>query len=554
MATESFNNWLAGAPVVDIDSSGSFENWLAGAPVVDGAGSPSGVLGVVFFQGRTTLTADLEQPPPPPPLPPPIAPGIVPPAFHIPCVNKLNECLPCNDDPVLNISAEDADSDRFLFNFNLRQRPNLGFRFEGVGCKRFCYSTVSQLDADLCAILQTVECINAGFFVPPTMDGNQVDFPTNPALFFNMAQFCSTMCPDGSSFGVTVQAGQVRDRNQVQANRIARSLACKLATKQRICIAQLNPDETCFASMQSYQATLKAKGGQPIEVAFWNIGLLPIACNVSIGDIVPYLWSIVSGGLPHGLTLEPCTGIIRGEPDESGSFPIRIRATDAIGSFQERSFTLRVIEIYTDADLPEGGIGTPYLEHINAAPGGLDEQVWSIVFGSLPPGLSMTTAGVVNGTPTASGSFSFTAQVKVGSATCSKTFTLVIGHDYGNITPDIFSATLSFWNGGMTLPAGNYRVTYVTGAMMYAPCVPPCWNVNTVGAGFHVKYNAGGADVLFPAATTGRLTQPEVYVDNAGKFIDIVHGGGTIGMMLVDAPYGDNVAGSPTPTFNLARL
>lgn len=554
MTTESFNNWLADAPVVDINSSGDFENWLADAPVVDGAGSPSGVLGVVFFHGRTTLTADLEQPPPPPPPPVPIPPGDVAPAFHIPCASKINECLPCNDDPILNISAEDEDTDRFLFNFNLRQRPNLGFSFQSVGCKRFCYSELSQLDADLCAILQTVDCVNDGFTTPPTMDGNQIDFPTNLALFFNMAQTCSTMCPDGSAFGWTVPAGVVADRNQAQANRIARSIACRLAATQRICITTTALPEACFGSERGYQVTLKAKGGVPIEVAFWNLPLLPSACNLSIGDIVPYLWSIVSGGLPHGLTLETCTGIIRGEPHESGSFPIRIRATDAIGSFQERSFTLRIIEIVTDADLPEGGQGTFYNEALNAEPSDQEEMQWSITFGSLPPGLTLGTFGTLSGTPTESGSFSFTAQVKIGAATCSKTFTLVIGHDYGNITPDIFSATVSFWNGGVTLPAGNYRVSYVTGAMEYAPCAPPCWNVNTIGAGFHILYNGGGGDVLFPAATTGRLTQEQAWADNTGKFIDIVHTGGTLGMRLVDAPYGDNVAGSPTPTFNLARL
>ena len=125
--------------------------------------------------------------------------------------------------------------------------------------------------------------------------------------------------------------------------------------------------------------------------------------------------------------------------------------------------------------------------------------------------------------------------------------------DYGNIIPDIFSSTRKCWVPG-GLPAGTYRIKYVTGAMEYAPCTIPCWNVNTVGAGYHVEYNNGSADLVFPAVTTARVTEAEVHSDNAGRFIDIMHTGGSICMYLQDAPYGDNVHGTPDPTFNLRKL
>lgn len=534
------------------DNNGGFQE-----PLTFGATAPELE---AHIPGSTSISAELTVTiaplPPPPPLPPePVAPGVVPPAAHIPCVNTLKQCLPCDDDPILNISAEDEDTDRFLFNFQTRQRPNLGFSFQSVGCKRFCYSEVSQLDADLCAILQVEECINddwrsggGGAGSPP------FPIPRPPGLFFNSPQTCVRFCPDGSSFGWTINAGQVVNRNQAQANRIANSLACRLATVQRICITTSFLPEACFESMQSYQTTLRAHGGTPIHVAFWNLPILPSGCNLSIGSIVPYLWSIVAGALPQGMTLEQCSGIIRGEPLQAGTFQFRVRALDAIGSFQERTFTLRVVEIVTAATLPEGGQGSFYLQNLDAQPSELDEQQWSLVAGALPDGITLTAAGVLSGTPTESGMFTFTLQVQVGRAICSKQFTLVIGHDYGNVLPDVFSSAVATWNSGMPLPAGTYRISYVTGAMMYANCIPPCWSVNTVGAGFHVKYDGGAGDVLFPGSTTGRLTEPETYADNAGIFIDVVHAGGTIGITLVDAPYGDNVAGSPTPTFNLMRL
>jgi len=56
----------------------------------------------------------------------------------------------------------------------------------------------------------------------------------------------------------------------------------------------------------AYTATLKAKGGLP-----W------------------YAWTVESGALPDGLTLNPDTGIISGQPTLGGTFKFTIRLTDS---------------------------------------------------------------------------------------------------------------------------------------------------------------------------------------------------------------------------------
>jgi hypothetical protein len=49
------------------------------------------------------------------------------------------------------------------------------------------------------------------------------------------------------------------------------------------------------------------------------------------GGVPPYTWSIVSGNLPQGLTLEAGTGRIAGTPNEAGDFSLTFQVTDSSG-------------------------------------------------------------------------------------------------------------------------------------------------------------------------------------------------------------------------------
>lgn len=263
--------------------------------------------------------------------------GDTPPAptLVIPCPVVLKECLPCDDDPVLNISAEDADSDRFVFNVDVIRRPPMGVSFSALGCKSWCYSEESLFDAQLCAVEQAVECVNDTWREPTT------GTPVTPSLASNQFQQCSVTCADGSTFGAAISAGRVFASNLIEANRIAFSLACQRARELRICILTTSPLPGGNVA-EAYTKTFLARGGTPFVVT-WNVfPFLPAGCNASLRDRFPYTWSVVSGDLPDGLTLAPCTGILSGTPTESGTFNFTIRATDAIGSFQQKPFTMTV--------------------------------------------------------------------------------------------------------------------------------------------------------------------------------------------------------------------
>jgi hypothetical protein len=136
------------------------------------------------------------------------------------------------------------------------------------------------------------------------------------------------------------------------------------------------------------------------------------------GGTTPYHWSISSGTLPAGLTLSATTGTISGTPTTSGSFTFTAKVTDSTSSTAQtatKSLTITVasaaspVEI-TTSSLPSGQAAVPYSTTL-AAIDGTSPYKWSITSGALPAGLALASSGLISGTPTASGTFSFTVHV-----------------------------------------------------------------------------------------------------------------------------------------------
>src|SRR5262245_17825493 len=63
------------------------------------------------------------------------------------------------------------------------------------------------------------------------------------------------------------------------------------------------------------------------------------------------------------------------------------------------------------ATLPDGFIGQAYSSRLSA-PGGLRPYNFSLLSGSLPPGLTLSSNGSISGTPTTTGSYNFTVRVR----------------------------------------------------------------------------------------------------------------------------------------------
>lgn len=141
------------------------------------------------------------------------------------------------------------------------------------------------------------------------------------------------------------------------------------------------------------------------------------------GGAAPYTYAVTAGALPAGVTLSSA-GVLSGSPTQGGSFAFTITATDASGApgpyGGSRALTLTVgapsIAI-TPATLPNGQIEAAYSQALSAS-GGVAPYRYVVTAGALPTGLTLSSAGVISGTPTVSGSFnlSITATDASGGA------------------------------------------------------------------------------------------------------------------------------------------
>ena len=75
-----------------------------------------------------------------------------------------------------------------------------------------------------------------------------------------------------------------------------------------------------------------------------------------------------------------------------------------------RSPTNYIAPSITTTTLPSGTVGSAYSQQLNATSAS-DFQLWSIISGSLPPGLSLSRGGMISGTPTAAANSSFSLQM-----------------------------------------------------------------------------------------------------------------------------------------------
>lgn len=92
--------------------------------------------------------------------------------------------------------------------------------------------------------------------------------------------------------------------------------------------------------------------------------------------------------------------------------------------------------------LPDGTVGTPYSHQLTAT-GGTAPYRWALASGTLPSGLTLTTAGLVSGTPTAAANpiLVVTATDATG-ASVSKTLLLTIAAATTSTLPTILTTTL----------------------------------------------------------------------------------------------------------------
>jgi hypothetical protein len=263
-----------------------------------------------------------------------------------------------------------------------------------------------------------------------------------PGLALSASTGAVTGTPIGSGqYSFTVQVQDSEASPQTATGAVGVSIASPL---------QINTTTLPSGQVQaSYQVTVAATGG-----------------------VAPYRWSVILGALPPGLALSASSGAVTGTPTASGQYSFTVQAQDSAASPQIAISALNINiaaappQITTSA-LPNGTVQVAYSAPL-AATGGTLPYSWSVISGSLPPGLALSAStGAVTGTPTASGQYSFSLQVQDSAAspqTASKQLGISVGTPALQITTG-------------TLPNGTVQAAYSATLAATGGTPPYMWSI-----------------------------------------------------------------------------
>ena len=237
-------------------------------------------------------------------------------------------------------------------------------------------------------------------------------------------------------------------------------------------------------------------------------------------------WSVSSGSLPSGLSLNSSTGVISGTPTSAGSstFTVRAAKNSASGT---RQLTITVSPAdttptttitITTASLPSGTAGTEYRAQLASS---VSNAAWSLSSGSLPAGLSLTTAGVISGTPTSAGTSTFTVRASSGNSSAARTFSITIN-----------AATLSITTN--SLPSGTVGEAYRYS--LQASASVSSWSVTSGSLPDGLSLDSSTGLISGTLSRAGSYTftvrAANAYANTSRSFTIVVTGddtGGTIG-------------------------
>jgi len=133
---------------------------------------------------------------------------------------------------------------------------------------------------------------------------------------------------------------------------------------------------------------------------------VPYSHTYTANGTTPITFSLTTGTLPPGLTLTSA-GVLSGTPTTPGTYTGTVTATNGTlpNATQAFSITIAAVPPTITSAAPSNGVQGAAYSHTYTATG-TAPITFSSIPGSLPPGLNLTSAGVLSGTPTTIGTYS----------------------------------------------------------------------------------------------------------------------------------------------------
>jgi large repetitive protein len=195
---------------------------------------------------------------------------------------------------------------------------------------------------------------------------------------------------------------------------------------------------------------------------------------------VPYVEFKATGALPPGLSMSS-SGLISGTPTATGEYIFWIQMTDipasqggvswcADDNSTEKQFSITISQglqiVLRQSTLTPAQLTLPYSLQFSATGG---NPTWTVSSGALPAGLTLSSSGLISGTATTAGDYSFKITATDGSRSDTQSYSmsvvpkLVIGqtNDVGEVglayqfTPQATGGKAGYtWTVDGGLPAG----------------------------------------------------------------------------------------------------
>jgi hypothetical protein len=203
-------------------------------------------------------------------------------------------------------------------------------------------------------------------------------------------------------------------------------------------------------------------------------------------------WTVTSGALPSGLTLNASTGVISGTPTASASpsTSVTVRVNDAYGCQGTQVVTLQICPVISvnPSILPTPTVGTAYSQTLSAS-GGAASYTYALASGTLPAWATLSSSGLLSGTPTSATAATFAVRVTDANG-CSATLSYTVTPVCPTVT--ISPATLVSGTVGSALQClDGHRRHAASGP--HAQCQHRCHRRHTHGfrQPLHLGHGAG---------------------------------------------------------------